>query len=76
MWWETMRSIFSQVEVVDSEYVGDEFHFEFRMTFPKIEMPDLSNMPDILGMELPEIPGSIDITHKMRKEDGAWRMYE
>ena len=82
MWWETMRSIFSQVEVVDSEYVGDEFHFEFRMTFPKIEMPDLSNMPDIPGMELPEIPelpempGSIDMTHKMRKEDGAWRIYE
>ena len=80
---DIMQSIFSQVEVVGSEYVGDEFHFQFRMTLPKIEMPDLSNMPEIPGMEQPEIPELpempeyiIDSTVKMRKENGVWQIYE
>ena len=79
---DIMQSIFSQVEVVGSEYVGDEFHFQFRMTLPKIEMPDLSNMPEIPGMEqpeipeLPEMPEYIDSTVKMRKMNGVWQIYE
>ena len=79
---EIMQSIFSQVEVVGSEYVGDEFHFQFRMAMPKIEMPDLSDMPEIPGIELPEIPELseipeyIDTTVKMRKENGVWQIYE
>ena len=82
MFQEIMQSIISQVEVVGSEYVGDEFHFQFRMTLPKIEMPDLSNMPEIPGMEqpeipeLPEMPEYIDSTVKMRKENGVWQIYE
>ena len=80
---EGLRSIYSQLTVVSSEHVGDEFHFKLRIPMPKIEMPDISEMPELQGMELPEgmdlsdMPDHLeipDMTHKMRKEDGAWRI--
>ncbi len=79
---EYIQSMFRQVEVMSSEYEGDEFHFQFRMAMPKIEMPDLSAIPDIPGMELPEIPElpempeSVDMTVKMQKADDVWQIYE
>ena len=47
----------SQLEIVSSEYVGNEFHFQLRM--PMMEMSEDS-----------------DILHKMRKENGVWRIYD
>ncbi len=82
---EGLRSIYSQLTVVSSEHVGDEFYFKLRIPMPKIEMPDISEMPELQGMELPEgmdlsdMPDHLeipDMTHKMRKEDGAWRIYD
>ncbi len=74
-----MQYIFSQVEVVSSEFVGDEFHFQLRIPMPRIEIPDISEIPELQGIELPEMPEHQempDTTLKMRKEDGVWRIYE
>ena len=74
-----VQSMFSQVEVVSSKYVWDEFHFQLGIPLPKIEMPDISEMPELQGIEMPEMPEHLempDTTLKMRKEDGAWRIYE
>lgn len=79
---EMLRSMYNQVEVVSSQHVGDEFLFQFRRFLPKVEMPNLSDMPEIPGMELPEIsewpemPESYDTTVKIRKEDGVWIIYD
>ena len=74
-----MQLIYSQVEIVSSEYVGDEFHFQLRIPMPKIEIPDISEIPELQGIEMPEMPEHLempDTTLKMRKEDGAWRIHE
>jgi len=79
---EMLRSMYNQVEVVSSQHVGDEFHFQFKRLLPKIDMPDLSDLPEIPGMDLPEIselpamPESYDTTVKMRKEAGVWVIYD
>ena len=65
--------MYGQVEVVSSEYVGDEFHFRLR-----IPMPELPEMPQVPGLELPEIPElpeSMDSLVKMRKVNGVWQIY-
>ena len=51
-----------QAEVVSSEHVGDELHF--RMSMPLPEMSGVS------GVEMP------DVLHKIRKENGMWRIYD
>ena len=51
-----------QAEVVSSEHVGDELHF--RMSIPLPEMSGVS------GVEMP------DVFHKIRKENGLWRIYD
>ena len=73
-----VRGVFSQmygqVEVVSSEYVGDEFHFRLR-----IPMPEMPEMPRVPGLELPEMPAlpeSIESLVKMRRVDGAWQIYD
>ena len=66
-----MRSVWlkslSQQDVVRSEYVGDEFHFELGGPTP--------DMSEILGIEISGVimPNTL---FKMRKENGAWRVYE
>ena len=66
-----MRSVWlkslSQLEVVRSEYVGDEFHFELGGLAP--------DMSEILGIEISKVSAPNEI-FKMRKENGAWRVYE
>ena len=49
-----MRQIFSQMEVLSSQYVGDEFHFRLRV--PIAQPPEMSV--------------------KMRKVEGIWRIYD
>ena len=60
--------MYGQVEVVSSEYVGEEFHFQLR-----IPMPELPEMPQVPGLELPE---NIKKLVKIRKVDGAWQIYD
>ena len=67
---DPVRKMYSQTEVVSSEYVGDEFHFQLRM--PALEIPE---MPDV-ELHFSSSPTPTDTFLKMRKEDGAWRIYE
>ena len=66
-----MRSVWlkslSQQEVVRSEYVGDEFHFELGGPAP--------DMSEILGIEISDVivPNTL---FKMRKENSVWRVYD
>ena len=56
----------SRLEVMNSEYVGDEFHFELGIQPPEV--------PEIQGMEVSIVaPNTI---FKMRKENGVWRIYD
>ena len=55
-----LKQMFGQAEVVSSEHVSDEFHFRIRITTP--EIPDMPKIPDSL--------------HKIRKENGVWRIYD
>ena len=82
-----MESVFDQMfggaEIVSSEYVGDEFHFRLRM--PTSDLlntmlgplrQEMANRPEIA--DLPPMPQMSDIEAvvKMRKEDGAWQIYD
>ena len=67
---EPYRKMYSRTEVVGGEYVGDEFHFQLRM--PAVEIPEI---PDVeLNFSSP--PSPTDTFFKMRKENGAWLIYE
>ena len=57
-----------QPEIVNSEYVDDEFHFRLRTPPPEI--------PGMPGVEIPEMPKIPDLLLKMQKTDGAWMIYE
>ena len=57
----------SQVKVVHSEYVGDEFHFELGGPTPEI--------PEIPGIEISKVAAPNEL-YKMRKENGAWLVYD
>ena len=61
------KQMLGQAEVANSEHVGDEFHFRIRIPSPKI--PGASG----LGIPEPKIPDSL---HKIRKENGVWRIYD
>ena len=62
-----LKQMLSSAEVVNSEYVGDELHFQIRISSPEIlgasdlGIPEMSKMPDQLN--------------KIRKENGVWRIY-
>ena len=63
----SMSQLKSQAQVMSSEYIGDEFHFRLRMPAP--EIPDISD-PDRVIFVSPSYQ-----LIKMRKENGAWRIY-
>ena len=64
------RKMYSQTEVVSGGYVGDEFHFQLRK--PALEIPEI---PDV-ELNFPSPPSPTDTFFKMRKENGAWLIYE
>ena len=66
-----MFKTFSQADIANSKYVGDEFHFQLSM--PAMGLPELP-----LNVEIEaETPISVpDYLVKMRKVDGLWRIYE
>ena len=67
---EPTRKMYSRTEVVSSGYVGDEFHFQLRK--PALEIPE---MPDV-EITFSSPPSPTDTFFKMRKENGAWQIYE
>ena len=85
---EILSRTIGRAEIVSSEYVGDEWHFRLRE--PELQFRDLigmvmQNLPEEQqAAALAEIPGAementrtpSDILVKMRKENGAWRIYE
>ena len=79
-----LKQMYGEAEVVSSEHVGDEFHFRLRTRTPEmllervetlLEMPEISQVPGLDIPEMPEIPDSGTQLHKMRKENGVWRIY-
>ena len=56
---------FSRLTVVNSGYVGDEFHFEVGGPPPELEIPGM-------GISNLDAPNEL---YKMRKENGLWRIY-
>ena len=68
---EHMLKTFSQADIANSKYVGDEFRFQLRM--PAMELPGMHSDVEIRT----EIPISVpDFLVKMRRADGMWRIYE
>ena len=68
---EHVLKTFSQADIANSKYVGDEFHFQLSM--PAMELPEMPLDVEI-GTETPiSVP---DYLVKMRKVDGLWRIYE
>ena len=68
---EQMLETFSQADIANSKYVGDEFHFQLSM--PAMGLPE---MPSDMEIET-ETPIPVpDYLVKMRKVDGLWRIYE
>ena len=62
-----LKQMFGQAEVVSSEYVGDELHFQVRISTPEI--------PGASELGIPEMPKMPDQLNKIRKENGVWRIY-
>ena len=62
-----LKQMLSSAEVVSSEYVDDELHFQVRILSPEI--------PGASGLGIPEMPKMRDQLNKIRKENGVWRIY-
>ena len=62
-----LKQMLSSAEIVSSEYVGDELHFQVRISTPEI--------PGAPGLGIPEMPKMPDQLNKIRKENGVWRIY-
>ena len=67
---DPVRKMYSQTEVVSGRYVGDEFHFQLRK--PALEIPEIPGVE--INFSSP--PSPTDTFFKMRKENGAWLIYE
>ena len=67
---EPLLKMISQVEVVSSGYVGDEFHFRLGMPAPEMPAPSTEAVIET------EIPPPPDTLIMMRKVDGDWRIYD
>lgn len=62
-----LKQMFSSAEVVSSEYIGDELHFQVRVSSPEI--------PGASDLGIPEMPKMPDQLNKIRKKNGVWRIY-
>ena len=72
-----LKQMVGQAEVVSSEHVSDEFHFRLRTRMPEmlLEKAEISQVPGLDIPEMPEMPDSATQLHKIRKENGVWRLY-
>ena len=89
-----LSQILGRTEIVSSEYVGDEYHFQLRekrlttrelmgmamRSLPEEHQAELPDIPEVeiakIEAEMEKIPEPPDMLIKMRKENGAWRIYE
>ena len=68
---DLIRQSDSQTQVASSRYVDDEFHFQLRS--PGIEIPGFEALETLGAQKSDPIPRHTLV--KMRKENGAWRIY-
>ena len=68
---ESLRQSDSQTQVASSRYVGNEFHFQLRS--PAIEIPGFAALKELGTQRSGPFPRHTLV--KMRKENGAWRIY-
>ena len=68
---ELIRQSDGQTQVASRRYVGDEFHFQLRS--PEIEIPGFEALETLGAQRSEPIPRHTLV--KMRKENGAWRIY-
>ncbi|MDE0044166.1 MAG: sigma-70 family RNA polymerase sigma factor [Candidatus Poribacteria bacterium] len=81
---EVLQWTFGQAEIVSSGHVGDEFHFRLKVWLPISQLLENVNLPEgaLEGFLPPEIlefletPKSVVLPHKMKKENGAWQIFE
>ena len=85
---DEMRQIFEQqildrviealslMEVTSTEYIDDEFHFRIGMPPLEIRESIEKKTPNGSVQTTFTIDSAPDVYFKMRKEDGAWRIYE
>ncbi len=77
---EVLHEAFGKAEIVSSEHIGSEFHFRLKVSLPirllleNVKLPEGLLPPEIL--EFLETPKSVILLHKMKKENGAWRLYD
>ena len=62
-----LKQMLGSAEIVSSEYVGDELHFQVRISSPEI--------PGASDLGIPEMSKMPDQLNKIRKENGVWRIY-
>ena len=68
---DLIRQSDSQTQVASSRYIDDEFHFQLRS--PGIEIPGFEALETLGAQRSGPIPRQTFV--KMRKENGAWRIY-
>ena len=84
---KVLQETFAQAEIVSSEHVGGEFHFRLKVWLPiglLQETLERAKLPEgALERFLPpemlkflETPKSVVLLHKMKKENGAWEIYD
>ena len=84
---KVLQETFAQAEIVSSEHVGGEFHFRLKVWLPiglLQETLERAKLPEgALERFLPpemlkflETPKSVVFLHKMKKENGAWEIYD
>ena len=77
---EVLHEASGKAEIVSSEHIGSEFHFRLKVSLPirllleNVKLPEGLLPPEIL--EFLETPKSVILLHKMKKENGAWRLYD
>ena len=81
---KVLQETFTQAEIVSSGHVGDEFHFRLKVWLPISQILENVNLPEgaLEGFLPPEIlefletPKSVILLHKMKKENGTWKIYD
>ena len=84
---KVLQETFAQAEIVSNEHVGGEFHFRLKVWLPiwlilesleKVKIPEgaLERFLPPEMLKFLETPKSVVLLHKMKKENGAWGIYD
>ena len=73
MMYPQVKKMLGQLAVVNSGYVGDEFHFRLKLSIQDILVLSSSRAKPGMSGVIPEVSDSL---YKMRKEDGVWVIYD